>query len=216
MDSAGFHRFPARVMVLVAMGKRLGQDETQGDLSFAALWRRAAAWLVDVSLFAVATFGIVALTGVRRPLALAWRLLWSGPASFTPAVLHRLVQDGLVLSLVVLVAGFAVWVIYRVVCTGRWGRTVGKCLLGIQVVRSEDPSSPPGLRRAALRWLLPPLAGAIPLPGTGLLPYLMAARNQSRQGGHDRAARTVVIRRTTQWTRARRTDRGLPAARPPS
>ncbi len=180
-----------------AMGRRMRHDETDGNLSFAALWRRGAAWSIDVLLFGGAFFGIVAVTGVRRPLVLAWRQLRSGPGSFTPAMLHQLVRAGVVFSLAVLLGGFAAWVVYRVVCTGRWGRTIGKCLFGIQVVRVEDPCTPPGLRRAALRWLVPPLAGAIPLPGSGLLPYLMAVRNHKRQGGHDQAARTVVVRRTT-------------------
>ena len=215
MDSAGLRRLRARVMVLVVMGKRFGLDETQGDLSFAALWRRAVAWSIDVLLFAGATFGIVASTGVRRSLALAWRLLWSGPGAFTPTVLHQLLRTGVLFSFAMLLGGFAVWVLYRVVCTGCWGRTLGKCLLGIQVVRAEDPSTPPGIRRAALRWLLPPIAGTMPIPGTGLLPYLMAIRNQRRQGGHDRAARTVVVRRATQRTLARRVQPGLPVAQPP-
>ncbi len=198
-DGARLRRLRPHVVVLAAMGKRVRHDDNDGDVSFAALWRRAAAWSFDVMLFAGATFGIIAITGMRRPLALAWRLLWSGPGSFTPAVLHQLVRAGVVLSFAVLLGGFAVWVVYRVVCTGCWGRTVGKCLFGIQVVRVEDPSKPPGMRRAAIRWLLPPLAGAIPLPGSGLIPYLMAVRDRRRQGVHDRAARTVVIRRTVQW-----------------
>jgi uncharacterized RDD family membrane protein YckC len=173
-------------------------DETDGDLSVAALWRRGAAWSTDVLLFGGAVFGVVAVTGMRRPIALGWRLLRSGPGSFTPAMVHQLLRAGAVFSLAVLLGGFAAWVVYRVVCTGWWGRTIGKCLFGIQVVRIEDPTAPPGLRRAALRWLVPPLAGAIPLPGSGLFPYLMAVRNQKRQGGHDQAARTVVVRRVLQ------------------
>ena len=189
-------RFRSHFPGWAAVGARMRHDETDGDLSFAALWRRAAAWSVDVILFGGALFGIVAVTGVQRPLVLAWRLLRSGPGSITPAMLHQLVRGGVVFSFVVLLGGFAAWVVYRVVCTGRWGRTIGKCLFGIQVVRLEDPFTPPGLRRAAIRWLLPPLAGAIPLPGSGLLPYLMSVRNHKRQGGHDQAARTVVVRRT--------------------
>ena len=199
LGATRLHRARPHVAILAAMGRRVRHDETDGDLPFAALWRRAAAWSLDVLLFAGATFGIVAATGMRRPLALAWRILWSGPSSVTPAVLHQLVGAGIVFSLAVLLGGFALWVVYRVVCTGYWGRTVGKCLFGIQVVRAEDPSAPPGLRRAAIRWVLPPLAGAIPLPGSGLLLYLMAVRDRKRQGGHDRAARTVVIRRRVYW-----------------
>jgi uncharacterized RDD family membrane protein YckC len=188
-------RYRPHVVLLAAMGRRLCYDEVDRDPPLAALWRRGVAWLIDVLLFAGTTFGIVACTGMRRPLSLAWRMLWSGPSSFTPAVLHQLVGAGIVLSVAVLLGGFALWVVYRVVCTGYWGRTVGKCIFGIQVVRAEDPSAPPGVRRAAIRWVLPPLAGAIPLPGSGLLPYLMAVRDRKRQGGHDHAARTLVIRR---------------------
>lgn len=178
-----------------AAGRRSGRNESVGDYCVATLWRRAAAWATDVFLFGGAVFGIIALTGMRRSLAVAWRLVLAGPSNLTPAVLHRLLQAGAVNTLAILLAGFAVWVAYRVVCTGRWGRTFGKWLFGIQVVRIEDPCAPPGLRRAAIRWFLPPLAGAIPLPGSGLLPYLMAVRSHTRQGGHDRAARTIVVRR---------------------
>ena len=195
-SNKGRRRFRPIFPVWAAMGKRIRHDETDGELSLAALWRRAAAWSIDVLIFGGALFGIVATTGIRRPLVLAWRLVRSGPGSFTPAMLHQLVRGEVVFSVAVLLGGFAAWVLYRVVCTGRWGRTIGKCLFGIQVVRLEDPLTPPGMRRAAIRWLLPPLAGAIPLPGSGLLPYLMAARNHTRQGGHDQAARTVVVRRT--------------------
>ncbi len=215
-DAVHLRRPRPHVAVLAAMGQRVRHDETDGDLPFAALWRRAAAWSIDVLIFAGATFGIVAVTGMRRPLALAWRMLWSGPSSFTPAVLHQLLGAGVVLSVSVLLAGFALWVAYRVVCTGYWGRTVGKCLLGIQVVRAEDPSAPPGLRRAAIRWILPPLAGAMPLPGSGLLPYLMAVRDRKRQGGHDRAARTVVIRRPVLWAPAGGAPPSTDALRPPA
>jgi uncharacterized RDD family membrane protein YckC len=196
VDARRIRRHRPHVVLLAAMGRRVWCDEADGDLPLAALWRRGVAWVIDVLLFAGATFGILACTGMRRPLSLAWRMLWSGPSSFTPAVLHHLVGAGIVLSVAVLIGGFTLWVVYRVVCTGYWGRTVGKCIFGIQVVRAEDPSAPPGLRRAAIRWVLPPLAGAIPLPGSGLLPYLMAVRDRKRQGGHDRAARTLVIRRS--------------------
>jgi hypothetical protein len=64
----------------------------------------------------------------------------------------------------VLLDGFALWTVFHVVCTGYRGRTVGNCLFGIQVVRAEDPSASPGLRRAVIRWVLPSLAGATPLP----------------------------------------------------
>lgn len=202
LSSAQHQLLPERVgafrsSVLGAAGRRSGHDESDGDYSVAALWRRAAAWATDVFLFGGTVFGIIALTGMRRSLAVAWRLVLAGPSNLTPAVLHRLLQAGAANTLAILLAGFTAWVAYRVVCTGRWGRTFGKWLFGIQVVRIEDPCAPPGLRRAAIRWLLPPLAGAIPLPGSGFLLYLMAVRNHTRQGGHDRAARTIVVRRTS-------------------
>jgi hypothetical protein len=54
------------------------------------------------------------------------------------------VGAGIVLSVTVLLGAFVLRVVYRVVCSGCWGRAVGKCLLGIQVVRLEDPLCPSG------------------------------------------------------------------------
>jgi uncharacterized RDD family membrane protein YckC len=68
--------------------------------------------------------------------------------------------------------------------TARWGRSVGKLLLGIRVV-DEHSGLPPDLWHAFLRWWIP-----------GLLPPLLvwATWDKRRQGIHDKAAETLVVR----------------------
>jgi uncharacterized RDD family membrane protein YckC len=68
--------------------------------------------------------------------------------------------------------------------TARWGKSVGKALLGIRVV-NERSGMPPDLWHAFLRWWLP-----------SLLPPLLvwATWDSRRQGIHDKAAETLVLR----------------------
>lgn len=68
--------------------------------------------------------------------------------------------------------------------TARWGRSVGKALLGIRVI-DEHSGLPPDLWHAFLRWWIP-----------GLLPPLLiwATWDTRRQGIHDKAAETLIVR----------------------
>jgi uncharacterized RDD family membrane protein YckC len=68
--------------------------------------------------------------------------------------------------------------------TARWGRSAGKALLGIRVI-DEHSGLPPDLWHAFLRWWIP-----------GLLPPLLvwATWDKRRQGIHDKAAETLVVR----------------------
>jgi uncharacterized RDD family membrane protein YckC len=71
-----------------------------------------------------------------------------------------------------------------VIGTHRWGKSIGKALLGIRVV-DERTLRPPDLLHAFLRWWIP-----------GLLPPLLVCVtwDKRRQGIHDKAAETLVIR----------------------
>ena len=76
------------------------------------------------------------------------------------------------------------------------GQTVGKRVLHIKVVRITD-GRPPDWTASIMRYLLPILPALVPLPGVWLLSpvvYLVAILNPLRQGWHDRAAGTVVIK----------------------
>jgi uncharacterized RDD family membrane protein YckC len=68
--------------------------------------------------------------------------------------------------------------------TARWGQSIGKALMRISVVTERD-RRPPDLWHAFLRWWIP-----------ALLPPLLvwATWDKRRQGIHDKAAETLVVR----------------------
>jgi uncharacterized RDD family membrane protein YckC len=68
--------------------------------------------------------------------------------------------------------------------TAKWGQSLGKALFGIRVVTERD-HRPPDLWHSLLRWWLP-----------SLLPPLLvwATWDERRQGIHDKAAGTLVVR----------------------
>jgi uncharacterized RDD family membrane protein YckC len=123
------------------------------------------------------------------------RLLGDGaalPGSDVLGVRTPLLQ---VLALVGVVVGFGLaWMVVRIGATAWVGRTPGKWLLGLRVVDAADPTRAPRLAKAALRWLVPQVSGAIPLPGTGAVVYPPIVRDPWRRGLHDRAAGTLVVR----------------------
>lgn len=84
---------------------------------------------------------------------------------------------------------------YQTIAVAVWGRTIGKWIMGLRV---EDPyGAKPGWWRAAVRVLIPDVAAMIPLIGGTLMSaavYLTAIWSPLRQGLHDRAAGTIVVR----------------------
>lgn len=109
-------------------------------------------------------------------------------AAFAPLLF---VQPGLVVvlvSLLLFVLLFCVfYVAYVAVLDGFWGRTLGKTLLGIEVIREEDGGAP-GLGRAALRALIFLFADMI----VGVF-VMLASPKRQRPG--DMAAGTLVVRK---------------------
>jgi uncharacterized RDD family membrane protein YckC len=89
----------------------------------------------------------------------------------------------------------AVALVYEVVMIALLGRTVGKMAMGTRVVRLVDGERP-GWSDATMRALVPLSLGAIPRVGIVLavLVYSMAMWNPLRQGLHDKAAGTLVVR----------------------
>ena len=85
-------------------------------------------------------------------------------------------------------------VVYEVTLTALYGRTVGKMLVGIQVVRA-DTGDVPGWGKAIIRWLLPFIFIFVPVLGVflHLLVYGSLTWDNSRQGWHDKAAGTLVV-----------------------
>ncbi|MEP7112923.1 MAG: RDD family protein [Ilumatobacteraceae bacterium] len=85
--------------------------------------------------------------------------------------------------------------VYETVMIAVVGRTVGKIALGTRVVRLVDGGRP-GWSEATMRALVPLSLGAIPRVGVflGVLVYSLALWNPLRQGLHDKAAGTLVVR----------------------
>jgi uncharacterized RDD family membrane protein YckC len=93
------------------------------------------------------------------------------------------------------VATTLVGLLYETVGIWRWGRTVGKWLMRTRVVSVVD-GGPLGLTRAFQRSLVPTSLSAIPgigvLLGIGI--YVWAFFDPLRQGVHDKAAGSIVVR----------------------
>jgi uncharacterized RDD family membrane protein YckC len=160
--------------------------------------------MVDATPFLALGVGVVYLVQGSR----VWKAVWPGLftknfdtrslglASVSPTqpvavdqLIGVLALAGAVLSV------YALWAAYRVVATARTGRTVGKWLLGIAVVDAADPRRNPSLTQSVRRFLVPQVAGLVPLPLTGWAPYVWILRDPQRRGLHDKAAGTLVVSR---------------------
>lgn len=77
-----------------------------------------------------------------------------------------------------------------------YGATIGKRVMKLRVVNRVD-GSPVNWTYAAVRALVPTAAGLIPAIGfaVNLVVYLRAVFHPLRQGWHDAAAGTIVVRR---------------------
>ena len=98
-------------------------------------------------------------------------------------------------------ATLALAAVYEIVFTAFTGQTLGKRLLRIEVV-DVTTGRPPRLDGASIRYLVPSVPALV--PGIGavitLVVYLSAVWSPTRQGWHDRAAGTVVVRAGSQRT----------------
>lgn len=167
-------------------------------------WRRAVAWTLDVVPFVLAAYGLAVLVQGSRVQSALW------PGVFTknfdtkalglPSI--SLTQPptsaelwGLLLFTGAMLLVFGLWTAYRVLPVWRTGRTFGKWLLGIAVVDAADPRRHPGLAAAFRRGLVPQGVGLVPIPLTGMAAYLWLLKDSRRQGLHDRAAGTLVVKR---------------------
>ena len=85
--------------------------------------------------------------------------------------------------------GLVVANLYHIVLEGRWGRTVGKRLVGIRVTRADG--SRPTVRAATIRTLARFVDW---LPAGYLAGFVAMALTEKRQRLGDLAANTVVVR----------------------
>ncbi|MDX6632438.1 MAG: protease family protein [Solirubrobacterales bacterium] len=99
------------------------------------------------------------------------------------------IKDPTAIAIVGLIV-FSLWFNYSAFCEWRWGQTIGKNAVGIEV--KTDTGNPPTWSAAAMRNLLRLIDLPLTLLGIGAALWLQSSKKQ-RLG--DRAAHTVVTRR---------------------
>ncbi len=98
----------------------------------------------------------------------------------------------------------AIGLVYEVALVATRGQTVGKMAMKIKIIRAGDGLLP-GWDMSTVRWLVPAIPSLIalvpPLGLVGLLSlvlslvvYLSLTWDKVRQGWHDKAAKTLVIK----------------------
>ena len=144
-------------------------------LELAPLWKRAAGLFVDQMIAAI--IPVIVLVSMGKTAHDIWNdenlVFWVNAAMVAIGLLHETI---------------GVW---------RWGCTVGKLALRTRVVHVTDGGSV-ALSAAFIRSLLPAALSVIPGVGAilSLGVYLWAFIDPRRQGIHDKAAGTLVVRRS--------------------
>ena len=94
----------------------------------------------------------------------------------------------------------AIGLVYEVSLVATRGQTLGKMAMKIKIIRAGDGLLP-GWDMSAVRWLVPAvpeLIGLVPALGLvallSLIVYLSLTWDKVRQGWHDKAAKTFVIK----------------------
>ena len=100
---------------------------------------------------------------------------------------------GALAATVLLIA--VVGILYEVTLIALRGQTLGKMATSIKVVRADN-GLVPGWGKSIGRWIIPAVLAFIPLVGwiLSLLVYLSLLWDKVRQGWHDKAAGTLVIK----------------------
>ena len=150
------------------------QNEALGlpvGVRLAQMWKRVLAQILDQVIVIVPVVAVSLLLGVRNADDLA--------------------NHTFAINVAVVLSAFT----YEFVMIAVWGRTVGKFALGTRVVRI-DTGGPLLWWSSAIRALVPLAAGVIPGAGMflSLVIYAGAFRDRRRQGWHDKAAGTIVVR----------------------
>jgi uncharacterized RDD family membrane protein YckC len=156
-------------------GDEVAHTAVPAGLTLAPIIRRVGGLVIDQILVALPVFAVVVALG------------------FTPS--DTVTSKSL---LVFNIAVTSVAFVYETLMIGFLGRTVGKLAMGTRVVRLIDGGRP-GWWEAVMRALVPLSLGAIPRVGVflGVLVYSIALWNPLRQGLHDKAAGTLVVRHAT-------------------
>jgi uncharacterized RDD family membrane protein YckC len=85
--------------------------------------------------------------------------------------------------------------VYEVTMIALKGQTLGKMATSIKVIRADN-GLVPGWGKSIGRWIIPAVLGFIPFVGwlLSLLVYISLTWDRARQGWHDKAAATLVVK----------------------
>ena len=158
---------------------------TGGTVELASPGARLGARIIDIVIMVV-----VAMVLFFVALASAFGLD-SDDSTVTEEEATALLGGFIVMSLAFAVIG----VLYEVTMIALRGQTLGKMATSIKVVRADNGMNP-GWGKSIGRWIIPLVLGFIPLVGwiLYLLVYLSLTWDKVRQGWHDKAAGTLVIK----------------------
>ncbi len=145
-----------------------------GGHQFASWGRRLAAVVIDGAILGTVVVATALVAGV------------------SPEQLNAEIRaaDG-IFALLLFVVPEAV---YDTLMIGSRSQTIGKMAMRIAVVDVADGRGRIGYRRAFMRWVVTNLLWTLWLV-PGILDHLWPLRDKRRQAWHDKAARTVVVRR---------------------
>ncbi|MET9252163.1 RDD family protein [Streptomyces sp. NPDC003717] len=154
----------------------------------AALGKRLAARLVDTVALAAVTAGAALPLGTRALDHMDEKIDQAKQSGRTVTVW---LLDGTTCTYLgaVLAVLLLFGVVYEALPTARWGRTLGKRLLGLEV-RDIEAHEPPTFGAALRRWLVYSVPGLLAVGLVGVLWCLFD--RPWRQCWHDKAARTFV------------------------
>lgn len=163
-----------------------GNDEPAASPSpeLASPLRRLAARIVDALILALVN-ALLWLLGVLGSLA-TQGVTWDGRDDLS---------FGLPFGPEVALLAAAIGALYETAFVAYRGQTPGKMLLGIMVA-DADGGGFPSVTSAFTRWLVPSALAILPFVGWLLqgVAFAWLLVDPRRQGWHDKAARTLVIR----------------------
>ena len=141
---------------------------------------RLGARLLDVVVMVIAAFVLALIFGASISLS-------AGSDEGSVLALGALLGVLLLFAL----AGIA----YEVTMIAMKGQTVGKMATSVKVIRADNGQLP-GWGKSIARWIIPILLGIIPFVGwiLALLCYVSLTWDKVRQGWHDKAAATLVVK----------------------
>ena len=152
-----------------------------GTVELASAGARLGARVLD-SIIMIVGYVILLVIGIGAAVGASWD---SEEASA--------LSVGAIVATVLLIA--IVGILYEVTMIALKGQTLGKMATSIKVVRADN-GQVPGWGKSIGRWIIPVALAFIPVVGwiLSLLVYLSLLWDKIRQGWHDKAAGTLVVK----------------------